>query len=466
MSFFDLSHSQKPSITTKILPCFLICGFLLFVMILCEASAKCQAAQLPQSRLSVALSQHFSFLSLLPKSLEHSSNSNHHNDEIIIYLPKSISSIFDSTQNDNFIIGFPLAEYLVLIAVLIAVFVIVLFIAPCIVSFVVLCVAKCTVNTDRYQRLTFDMMDHSTAVEMQDNSTSPYPVTTLNSGWHRAIHSRLFDTSSKDCLWLLCLVITWLPRKIFCCGLLEACCFLRLTRFHVRNMRVGNRKLDLEISDTCHSMVLISAINHLLSFYTCGLWKALGLMHHFFLSKLDQRLMWREKDEIYPHGEYDQATSVTPENGNSTTINTTTASYQKLIWNETEPGSFLWFSAYCGESIELTHWFFNVLNVFTCSFLGPIIKAWYLRHLMRNVKFGGKGEFVLVEEATNRITSRIANSPNRIMLRSELEGCDLFLREFLLKVLNFLTFGIFGCLFGESFILSFMDDHMKLVAEH
>ncbi|KAF0973793.1 hypothetical protein FDP41_007180 [Naegleria fowleri] len=452
----------------KILPCSLICGFLLFVMILCEASAKCQAAQLPQSRLSVALSQHFSFLSLLPQSQELSSNSNHHNDdEVIIYLPKPVFSDFDPWKVPQ--VGIP-QQYVVLIAVSVSVILVVFFLAPCILSCLVLCIAICTVNTDRYQRMTFDMMDHST--EMKNNSTtSPYPVTTLNSGWYRSIHSRLFYTTSKDCKWILFSVITWLPRKICCCGLLDACCFLRLTRFHVRNMRVGNRKLDLDISDTCHSMAFIYAINHLLNVYTCGLWKALGLMHHFLLSKLDQRLMWREKEGIYPQG--GQATSVTSENGNSTTpyyshdvITPTPVSDQKIIWNETEPGSFLWFSAYCGKSVELTHWFFNFLNVFTCSFLGPIIKAWYLRHLMRNVKFGGKGEFVLVEEATNRITSRIANSPNRIMLRSELEGCDLFLREFLLKVLNFLTCGIFGYLFGDRFILSYIDDHMNLVGDY
>ena len=82
--------------------------------------------------------------------------------------------------------------------------------------------------------------------------------------------------------------------------------------------------------------------------------------------------------------------------------------------------------------------------------------------MLRKAKFGGSGVFMLLDGATHRFTSVIQQSPNRLRLRSELEGCDLLLRHLLLYLLNVLTMGIFGCLFGDSFIKSFIDDHLAL----
>ncbi|KAG2373726.1 hypothetical protein C9374_011815 [Naegleria lovaniensis] len=408
-----------------------------------------------------------------PSPRDHSSLSSSQPDvdERIIYLPNSIFN-FHSTQTIDDVIGFPIGQYLIIIGIALASAIVLILVVPSVLSFVILCIVKCTVNTDRYQKMPNAEVELAELSTMGSSFLNQYSnMTSLRSGWQRSIHSRVFDTTSKDCCWLLLLVITWIPRKLCWCGLLEACCVLRLTRYHVRNMRVGNRRLDLDISNDCNVMTCVSVMNHLMNFYTCGLWTALGLMHHFFYSKLDQRLMWRDRFEdqdpaiSVPIGTRVSVTHQNPEMGNRSSTISTTVTHQKIIWYETGATSFRWFSAYCGEYIELTHWFFTVLNILLFGCLGPFIKAWYLRHRMRHVTFGGKGEFVLADEVTDRVMSRIEHSPNRIMLRSELQGCDLFVREFFLRILNFLTLGLFGCLFGDSFILSFMDDHVRVVTE-
>ena len=210
-----------------------------------------------------------------------------------------------------------------------------------------------------------------------------------------------------------------------------------ITKFHVRRMVIGNRKLDMDSSDACCTIPIIHFLNNLCNFYTCGLWRALGLTHRFYFSKIDKRIFWKPIEEDLDMD-------------------------RRVVWhNYSNNQPFKWFSIYCGTNTELTYWFLKIVNACTLFTLGPFIEAWYIRQKVMYAKFGGRGSFAVYNNGN--LEGFVTNSPNVLRYTSQLDGCSYLVRVWMFRIANVLTFGIFGCIFGESFILSFIDEHLNML---
>ena len=249
----------------------------------------------------------------------------------------------------------------------------------------------------------------------------------------------LYDVNYADCAVFLFWVVTWLFRKLTC-GIFDSLLILRSTRFRVRKMLVGNRRLDLDISDNCCHIPFLHYLNSALNVYTCGLWRVFGLTHRFYYRKIDDRIFWKP-------------------------IESSSQPNQAIQWVgfDEKPGKhqFTWFSIYCGWKTELMYWFLKrIVNVFTLFFGDAFIEAWYLREKIKYAKFGGKGSFAVIQNG--QPTSFISGSPMNLTFHSILDGCSYLGRLLLYRFLWIITCGLFGCCSGESFILSYIDAHLVL----
>ncbi|EFC38090.1 predicted protein [Naegleria gruberi] len=305
-------------------------------------------------------------------------------------------------------------------------------ILPTIIACVALCIVGCCVK-----------QTNSNETELESkNPYSELPTTSISGQLVNG--TTLYDVNYADCAVFLFWAVTWIFRKLTC-GIFDSIFILRRTRFRVRKMLVGNRKLDMDISDHCCHIPFLHYLNGWLNLYTCGLWRVFGMTHRFYYRKIDDRIYWKPLESSKENSEEIQWIGFNNEKGGK--------------------NQFTWFSIYCGWRIELMYWFLKrFVNVFTLFFAGPFIEAWYLREKIQFAKFGGKGSFAIIQNG--QPISMVAGSPMKLSFNSILDGCSYLGRLVLFRFLVIVSCGVFACCPGERFVLSFIDEHLVLNSSH